>query len=215
MTDAVAPAATPAATLDRERLRAVAFLAPTALFLLAAFVIPLVLLLGVSARGPEGLSFDAYARLLGDDYYRRVIWNSLRLGLAHDHLHAGDRLSRRIRFGAGARPVAQRAVEQSVPAAGGERDRQGVRLDHSAAQRRRREPHPAGDRPRPRADPHDLHRDGADRRLGEYFPAVHDPADLRRRDPDSTRDFPRPPRRSARAPVAAFLGSSRRSPCQA
>lgn len=81
MTDAVAPAATPAATLDRERLRAVAFLAPTALFLLAAFVIPLVLLLGVSARGPEGLSFDAYARLLGDDYYRRVIWNSLRLAL--------------------------------------------------------------------------------------------------------------------------------------
>jgi putative spermidine/putrescine transport system permease protein len=67
--------------IDRDRTLALAFVAPSLLFLLAAFVVPLVLLLGVSVTGRSGLSFDAYAKLLGTGYYLGVIWNSLRLAL--------------------------------------------------------------------------------------------------------------------------------------
>ena len=81
MTQVVVPAPAPVGAVDRERLRGLAFLAPALLFLLIAFVTPLVLLLGVSVAGPHGLSLDAYVKLLGMDYYLRVIWNSLRLAL--------------------------------------------------------------------------------------------------------------------------------------
>ncbi|WP_158817992.1 ABC transporter permease [Methylocapsa sp. S129] len=67
--------------VDRDRSAALAFLAPSLLFLLVAFVTPLILLLGVSLAGPSGLSLDAYGKLLGTGYYLTVIWNSLRLAL--------------------------------------------------------------------------------------------------------------------------------------
>jgi putative spermidine/putrescine transport system permease protein len=77
MTAAIASARTP----DRDRRRAIAFVAPSLAFLLLAFVTPLVLLLAVSVIGPAGFSLDAYRKLLGDSYYLNVLWNSLRLAL--------------------------------------------------------------------------------------------------------------------------------------
>jgi putative spermidine/putrescine transport system permease protein len=81
MSVAAAPAPPPSKAIDRERSMALAFLAPSLLFLLLAFVTPLVLLLGVSVSGTGGFSLDAYAKLLGTGYYLGVIWNSLRLAL--------------------------------------------------------------------------------------------------------------------------------------
>jgi putative spermidine/putrescine transport system permease protein len=81
MTDVAAPAPPRAWLADRDRSMALAFLAPSLLFLLVAFVTPLVLLLGVSVAGPDGLSFGAYVKLLGTGYYLGVILNSLRLAL--------------------------------------------------------------------------------------------------------------------------------------
>jgi putative spermidine/putrescine transport system permease protein len=77
----VTAAAAPAPTRDRERRTALAFLAPSVVFLLVAFVIPLALLLAVSLAGPQGPSLAAYAKLLGTEYYLGVVWNSLRLAL--------------------------------------------------------------------------------------------------------------------------------------
>jgi putative spermidine/putrescine transport system permease protein len=79
MTALAAPAA--ARSGDRDRTTALAFIAPSLLFLVAAFVIPLFILLTVSVRGPDGFSLAAYAKLLGTSYYLGVIWNSLRLAL--------------------------------------------------------------------------------------------------------------------------------------
>src|SRR5580658_4095154 len=79
MSAVAAPA--PAKVRNRERSLALAFLAPSLAFLIVAFVVPLVLLLGVSVAGPNGPSLAAYAKLLGSDYYLGVIWNSLRLAL--------------------------------------------------------------------------------------------------------------------------------------
>jgi putative spermidine/putrescine transport system permease protein len=79
MTNAVASAPSSGRVFDRDRRLALAFIAPSLLFLLLAFVTPLVLLLGVSVAGPDGFSLDAYAKLLGTGYYLGVIWNSLRL----------------------------------------------------------------------------------------------------------------------------------------
>jgi len=79
MSAAAAPA--PAKARDRDRSLALAFIAPSLLFLIVAFVTPLVLLLGVSLAGPDGVSFAAYVKLLGTNYYLGVIWNSLRLAL--------------------------------------------------------------------------------------------------------------------------------------
>jgi putative spermidine/putrescine transport system permease protein len=81
MTAPVAQPPSPAAGSNRDRSTAIAFLAPSLVFLLIAFVTPLVLLLGVSLAGPNGLSLDAYAKLLGTGYYLGVIWNSVRLAL--------------------------------------------------------------------------------------------------------------------------------------
>src|SRR5947207_14714013 len=66
---------------DRERLTAVGFALPSFLILAGIFALPLLLLLGVSLIGPDGLTFANYRRLLGTPYYLGVIWNSLRLGL--------------------------------------------------------------------------------------------------------------------------------------
>lgn len=78
---AAAPMVAPAATIDRERRMALWLAAPCILVLALLFVLPLVLLLGGSVSGPQGVTFEAYARFLGDAYYRHVAWNSLRLAL--------------------------------------------------------------------------------------------------------------------------------------
>jgi len=116
---------------DRERRTALAFLAPSPAFLLVAFVTPLA----VSLAGPHGLSFAAYTRLLGTQYYRGVVWNSLRIALLTTVFALA--IAYPAAFAqARARHPAQRNAEQSVPAASGERHREGLRLDHALAQRR-------------------------------------------------------------------------------
>ncbi|WP_315740819.1 ABC transporter permease [Bradyrhizobium sp. SZCCHNR1093] len=82
MTDAVLPAPIIEPAPDRERLAAFGFVAPSALIIALAFVLPLALLLGVSVLdGKGGITSANYTRLLGTPYYLGIIWNSLRLGL--------------------------------------------------------------------------------------------------------------------------------------
>jgi putative spermidine/putrescine transport system permease protein len=81
MTDAVLALPAQKAAVDRERLTALGFALPSFLILAGIFALPLLLLLGVSVIGPDGLTFVNYRRLLGTPYYLGVIWNSLRLGL--------------------------------------------------------------------------------------------------------------------------------------
>jgi len=81
MTDVALPAPAPTASVDRERLTAFGFALPSFLILAGLFALPLVLLLGVSVIGPDGLTFVNYRRLFGTAFYLGVIWNSLRLGV--------------------------------------------------------------------------------------------------------------------------------------
>jgi putative spermidine/putrescine transport system permease protein len=81
VTDAAQPAPTSARLVEPERLAAIGFVAPALLVLLAAFVLPLCLLLAASVQGSSGLSLAEYGKLLGTSYYLGVIWNSLRLAL--------------------------------------------------------------------------------------------------------------------------------------
>ena len=77
-----APAvATAGVDQDNEARRAVLLAAPAIVILAILFALPLALLLLGSLFGPDGLSVSAYWRLLGDSFYRGVIWNSLRLAL--------------------------------------------------------------------------------------------------------------------------------------
>jgi putative spermidine/putrescine transport system permease protein len=81
MTDVALVLAEPKPAADRERLTALGFALPSFLILAAVFALPLLLLLGVSVLGPDGLTLANYRRLFGTTYYLGVIWNSLRLGL--------------------------------------------------------------------------------------------------------------------------------------
>ena len=81
MTEAALPAPVAAPAVDRERLTAIGFVLPSFVIIAGVFALPLVLLLGVSVIGANGLTFANYRRLLGTPYYLGVIWNSLRLGL--------------------------------------------------------------------------------------------------------------------------------------
>jgi putative spermidine/putrescine transport system permease protein len=75
-------AAPPLAPHARQRLDPLALLAlPGISFLGVVFLLPLLLLLWSSIRGPEGFTLDGYVRVLGDAYYIGVIGNSLQLGL--------------------------------------------------------------------------------------------------------------------------------------
>lgn len=66
----------------RVRLDPLALLAlPALIFMLAAFALPVLLLLFSSLRSEAGFSLGGYVRLLGDPYYLDVIGRSLRLGL--------------------------------------------------------------------------------------------------------------------------------------
>lgn len=78
---AAAPAMAPIISVDRERRMALWLAAPCIIVVALLFILPLVLLLGGSVSGPQGITFAAYARFLGDAYYRHVAWNSLRLAL--------------------------------------------------------------------------------------------------------------------------------------
>lgn len=52
---------------------------PGLLFMGLVFAFPLVLLMSKSVQGADGLSLAGYGRILGDAYYRGVIWDSLTL----------------------------------------------------------------------------------------------------------------------------------------
>jgi putative spermidine/putrescine transport system permease protein len=66
---------------DRDRLAALALVAPALAVLTLIFALPLALLFAASFHGENGLSFAAYGKLFGQAYYLRAIWNSLRLAL--------------------------------------------------------------------------------------------------------------------------------------
>jgi putative spermidine/putrescine transport system permease protein len=54
---------------------------PALAFMLVVFLLPLLLMLWSSIRGPDGFSLSGYVRVLGDGYYRQVMGQSLQLGL--------------------------------------------------------------------------------------------------------------------------------------
>ena len=73
---------TAAARAGRERAEPIALLAlPGALYLAAAFAVPLGLLLLASVGGETGPSLAAYARFFADPFSWTVIWNTLRAAL--------------------------------------------------------------------------------------------------------------------------------------
>ncbi|MDQ8727375.1 ABC transporter permease [Bradyrhizobium sp. LHD-71] len=52
---------------------------PSLAFMSLVFAFPLALLMAKSFQGPDGLTLAGYNRILGDAYYRGVIWDSLTL----------------------------------------------------------------------------------------------------------------------------------------
>jgi putative spermidine/putrescine transport system permease protein len=54
---------------------------PGVVFMIVAFAIPVLILVGDSFRDANGLSLAGYRKVLGDSYYIGIIWNSLQLGL--------------------------------------------------------------------------------------------------------------------------------------
>jgi putative spermidine/putrescine transport system permease protein len=64
-----------------ERRAAFALAGPALVVLLVLFAVPLVLLLAVSVRPPEGFSLASFGKLFGSAYYLGAIWNSLKLAL--------------------------------------------------------------------------------------------------------------------------------------
>ena len=54
---------------------------PALAFMTVVFLLPLLLMLWSSIRGPDGFSLSGYVRVLGDGYYRQVMGQSLQLGL--------------------------------------------------------------------------------------------------------------------------------------
>lgn len=65
-----------------RKLDPLAFLAlPGLMFMALVFLGPLLLMLWSSIRGAEGFTLSGYARVLGDDYYIKVIGQTLQLAL--------------------------------------------------------------------------------------------------------------------------------------
>jgi putative spermidine/putrescine transport system permease protein len=54
---------------------------PGVVFMAVAFAVPVILLVVESFTGPQGVTFDGYRKVLGDDYYVGIIWNSIKLAL--------------------------------------------------------------------------------------------------------------------------------------
>ena len=81
-TVAIEPAAAVPAKERRTRFDSKALLAaPGLLFMTVAFAVPVVLLVIESFAGPQGLTLDGYRKVLADDYYVGIIWNSIKLAL--------------------------------------------------------------------------------------------------------------------------------------
>lgn len=73
-----------AATIRERRTRFDAkalLVVPGLLFMLLAFAFPVVLLVSESFVGAQGLTLEGYRKVLADDYYVGIIWNSLKLAL--------------------------------------------------------------------------------------------------------------------------------------
>ena len=65
-----------------RKLDPLAFLAlPGIIFMALVFLAPLLLMLWSSIRGADGFTLSGYARVLGDDYYIKVIGQTLQLAL--------------------------------------------------------------------------------------------------------------------------------------
>lgn len=65
-----------------RKLDPLAFLAlPGLIFMALVFLAPLLLMLWSSIRGADGFTLAGYARVLGDDYYIKVIGQTLQLAL--------------------------------------------------------------------------------------------------------------------------------------
>ena len=82
VTATIADMPLPARKERRTGLDAKALLVvPGLLFMLLAFALPVVLLVSESFVGAQGLTLEGYRKVLADDYYIGIIWNSLKLAL--------------------------------------------------------------------------------------------------------------------------------------
>jgi putative spermidine/putrescine transport system permease protein len=82
-TFAIDTRAHPAAVRERRTwFDAKALLAlPGLVFMTLAFALPVILLVSESFVGPAGLTLDGYRKVLADDYYVGIVWNSIKLAL--------------------------------------------------------------------------------------------------------------------------------------
>jgi len=78
----IEPAAVASMRERRTRFDSKALLAaPGLVFMTFAFAVPVVLLVAESFTSPQGLTLDGYRKVLGDNYYVGIIWNSINLAL--------------------------------------------------------------------------------------------------------------------------------------
>ena len=85
---------------------------------------PVVLLVIESFTGPQGLTLDGYRKVLADDYYVGIIWNSIKLALITTLATLIDRLSGGVRARARKGRTAGGAVRAGLPAAHRQHHRQ-------------------------------------------------------------------------------------------
>jgi putative spermidine/putrescine transport system permease protein len=72
----------PAVRERRTRFDAKALLVlPGLVFMTLAFALPVIALVGESFVGREGLTLEGYRKVLADDYYLGIVWNSIKLAL--------------------------------------------------------------------------------------------------------------------------------------
>jgi putative spermidine/putrescine transport system permease protein len=78
----IEPAAVASMRERRTRFDSKALLAaPCLVFMTFAFAVPVVLLVAESFTSPQGLTLEGYRKVLGDNYYVGIIWNSINLAL--------------------------------------------------------------------------------------------------------------------------------------
>jgi len=78
----IEPAAVASMRERRTRFDSKALLAaPGLVFMTFAFAVPVVLLVAESFTSPQGLTLEGYRKVLGDNYYVGIIWNSINLAL--------------------------------------------------------------------------------------------------------------------------------------
>lgn len=54
---------------------------PGLLLLALAFLVPIAGMLSMSVEGPDGPTLDHFARIVGSDFYRGILWRTVRLSL--------------------------------------------------------------------------------------------------------------------------------------